>query len=150
MSVQVRLDNTNLPLVLFGMAVAVSNGVLLQNAGRSGDLVCGTVMAKVSASGKWVPLTNLAATDGGATAQGVYIGPDIAEADIVAGDVTDLPIIVGDAGIDVQQLVLENSLTLDSVFAPTTIHSCTVRDQLARRGIFAEETTYISDFSYSA
>lgn len=147
MAVQARLDNTNLPFVLYGIALSVANAVLLQDAGRSADLVCGTVMAKSASTGKWAPLTDLASTTGSALAQGVYVGPTIASADIVAGDVTDLSIIIGEAVFDTQQLVLENSLTLGSIIEAGTVNARTVRDQLAFRGLYAEETTYISDFS---
>lgn len=147
MSVQARSDNTNLPFVLHGLAVSVSNGILLQNAGRTADLKFGTVMAKSASTGKWAPLSDLASTTGSALPQGFYVGPDIPFADIVAGDVTDLSIIVNDAIVDIQQLVLENSLTLDSIIDTGTVNARTVRDQLAFRGLIAEETTYISEFS---
>lgn len=146
MSVQNSINNTVIAFILWGVGLLRNDAVIFTDAGRATPLVFGTVMAKIAATGKWVPLTNLAAVDGSALAQGVYVGADIAAADIVAGDVVDVNILVGEAAVDVTQLVLENSLTLDDVMEAGTVNERMVRDQLAYRSIFAEDTVAISEF----
>jgi len=152
MALQVRLNNTNVPFVLFGNAAVLGDATLLQDAGRATALVFGTVMAKVAASQKWVPFTDETATTGAAIPQGIYVGPSVAAADLVAGDVTDAPIMVGlNVMVDENQIVIENSKTLDTVIetAPgeaTCVDLRTVRDRLASRGILCEDTIDISSF----
>lgn len=147
MAVQSSLDVSNIPFILSGVGLARDDQVILTDAGRAIPLAPFTVMAKVAATGKWVPFTNEAATDGTAIPQGIYIGDEIAAADIVAGDVSDAFILVGkDVTVDVNQLVIENSKTLDTVITVGTTDLRTVRDHLANRGIFTEETVDISGF----
>jgi hypothetical protein len=95
MAVQVRLDVDLTPLIRGGQSAVEQNAILLTDAGRSVPLVFGTLLSKVAASGKYVPFTDEAAVDGSALPSGVYIGPDIPAADIVAGDVPELPIYLG-------------------------------------------------------
>ena len=146
MAVQVRLDNINVAFYLDDSALAELDVTLLQDAGRSVPLACGTVMTKVAASQKWVPLTDLAAVDGTSIPLGIYVGNDIAAADLVAGDVTDITMIVGRTVLDVAQLVLENSLTFDDIVTVGTTSLLTVKDYLAMLGIYLETTTAISAF----
>ena len=148
MAVQVSINNAILAFILSGLALSRSDQILLTDAGRSTPLLFGTLLAKVAATQKWVPFTSETATDGTASPQGIYIGPDIAAADIVAGDVIDLAVLVGDAVVDVNQLVIENSKTLDTIIGVTSVNARTVRDQLAFRGIFTEDTVNISGFEY--
>ncbi len=147
MTVQVSLDNANIPFVLSGNALSRDDQVLLTDAGRVIPLAPFTVLAKVAATQKWVPFTNAAATDGSAVPQGIYIGESVTAAAIVAGDIVDLNVLLGGAiTIDVDQLVIENSLTLDTVITVGTTDLRTVRDHLANRGIFVEDTVDISSF----
>lgn len=152
MSVQVQQDNNTEPFVLGGVSYSKDGQTILTDAGRTDPLLFGTVLAKVAASQKWVPLTSLTETTGESVAQGIYMGDTIAAATIAAGDVTNVgPILVGGGcAVDTDQIVLENSLTLDSVFsasdATNVYEVITVRDQLARRGIFAEATVSIDEF----
>jgi len=145
MSVQSTINNKVLAFILTGLGISRVDAVLLQDAGRTVDLVFGTLMAKVAASQKWVPFTDETATDGTARPQGIFIGGDIAFADLVAGDVLDSSILVGDAVIDINQLIIENSKTLDTIIG-ALVEQRTVRDELAFRGIFAEDTVTISNF----
>lgn len=145
MSVQSTLNNKNLAFILSGIGLSRVDAVLLQDAGRTVNLVFGTVMAKVAASQKWVPFTDETATNGTARPQGIFIGVDIAFAALVAGDVPDSSILIGDAVIDINQLIIENSKTLDTIIG-ATLEQRTVRDELAFRGIFAEDTVNISNF----
>ncbi len=146
MSVQTVTQNSTKFLVIGGMSVGADQETLLTDAGRTTPLLNNTVMAKVAASGKWVPYTNVAATDGAAVPKGIYLGADIPAADIAAGDVVDLPIMVGgDAAIvDTDLLVFENSLTLDTAIG-TGVTLTTVRDELYKIGIFAGDTVDITE-----
>lgn len=147
MSVQNTINNANLPFILLGPGLNRGDAVIFQDAGRgAAALLFGTLMAKIAATQKWVPFTDETAVDGSANPQGIYIGADIAGADIVAGDVIDVAILVGNAVIDINQIVIENSKTLDTIIGAATVDNRTVRDQLAFRGIFAEETVAISGF----
>ena len=151
MTIQSRSNNSSVPFIRFAYPGALEQlAIILQDAGRSAVLAFGTVMAKVAATQKWVPFTDETAVNGSAVPAGIYIGPDIAAADIVAGDVTENQILVGAAFIDLNQLVIENSKTLDTVINATggadNILIQTVRDFLANRGIFAEDTVDISSF----
>jgi hypothetical protein len=125
------------------------NAVLDQDGGRSAPLVYGTVMAKVAATQQWVPFTSATATDGSAIPLGIFVGEDVPAADLVAGDVTDQPILIGgQVMVDQTQLVIENSLTLATVIEPSdatnTYFVQTVKDYLANVGIWVESTIAIS------
>lgn len=143
MSVQASASNVNYPFVLSGSPLIREGQTILQDGARATVLATKTVMAKIAASGKWVPLTSASATDGTATARGIYIGDDITAAALVAGDVTDAVILVGNAVVDESQLVIENSLTLATVVAGTTVNARTVSDDLASFGINTELTIAI-------
>lgn len=146
--VQVQTDNNLQDLVIFGHAAVKQGQTLKQDAGRSGDLVHNTLMAKVAATGKWIPFTNEASTDGTAIPQGIYIGDDITEADIKAGDVEDLQILVGAwVVIDKNLLTIENSKLLTTVITVGTTDLRTVEDHLAESGIFMQDTIEISSFA---
>ena len=151
MSVQSRQNNSSVPFIRFAYPGALEQlAIIAQDAGRSTVLAFGTLMAKIAATQKWVPFTDETAVDGSAVPAGIYIGPNIAAADIVAGDVSENQILVGAALIDLNQLVIENSKTLDTVINATggadNIVIQTVRDFLANRGIFVEDTVDISAF----
>ena len=146
MNVQASIQNKILAFVLAGLNITRNDAVIAQDAGRSTDLLFGTVMAKVAATQKWTPFIDETATDGTSNPQGIYLGADIASADLVAGDVVDSVICVGDAIVDLNQLVIENSKTLDTIIGVTSVNARTVRDQLAFRSIFAEDTINISSF----
>jgi len=145
-NVQASIQNKILAFVLAGLNITRNDAVIAQDAGRSTDLLFGTVMAKVAATQKWTPFIDETATDGTSNPQGIYLGADIASADLVAGDVVDSVICVGDAIVDLNQLVIENSKTLDTIIGVTSVNARTVRDQLAFRSIFAEDTINISSF----
>ena len=147
MSVQNSINNANIPFILSGVGLSRDDQVILTDAGRVAVLAPFTLMSKIAATQKWVPFTNQAAIDGSAIPQGIYIGDEIASADIVAGDISDVFILVGkDVTVDVDQIVIENAKTLDTVITVGTTDLRTVRDHLATRGIFTEETVDISSF----
>lgn len=146
MSVQVTTQNNTLDLYMSGMAISKDQETLLQDAGRATPLVFGTVMAKIAATGKWVPLTNVALTTGAGVARGIFVGADITAAALVAGDVVDQPIVVGGDALVVDEnlITLENSLTLATVVEGTTVQARTIEDDLINVGIFAGESISIT------
>lgn len=147
MAYQDSLNQQNFPFILSGRSFIKDAETLLQDAGRSTALVFGTLMAQVAATRKWVPFTDETATNGAATPRGIYVGEDVAAADLVAGDVTEVPILVGGDGItiDTQQLTIENSKTLNTVIGATSVNARLVSDDLARIGIFVESTIDIDE-----
>lgn len=148
MAVQSRLDNTTEKLILSGNTLVREAETLFQDAGRAVPLVKYTLMAQIAVTKKWVPFQNESSIDGSAIVKGLFMGDDIAAADLVAGDVVDQPIIIGGAGatIDVDLIVIENSKTLDTVVGAGSIETHRVEDDLNEIGIFVEDTTAISDF----
>ena len=151
MTVQSSINNNTGPFLRFPNPGALDTEVIIfQDAGRSAVLAPFTLMAKIAATQKWVPFTDETAVNGSAIPAGIYVGPEILAATIVAGDVTDIQMLVGAAFIDLNQLVIENSKTLDTVINATggadNINIQTVRDYLANRGIFVEDTVDISGF----
>jgi hypothetical protein len=146
MAVQNSENISNIPFILSGRGLVEEASTILQDAARTAVLSFGTVMAKVLASGKWVPFEDAAAEDGSAIPQGIYVGGEIAAADIVAGDIEDCPILVGgDVTVDTEQVIIENDLDLDTVIAAAVNSPVrkTVKDWLADKGIFIESTVDI-------
>lgn len=151
MAVQARVDNTNFTFVLYGTPLIEKDAVLEQDAGRSIPLANHTVMAKVASTQKWVPITSLTETTGESIPLGIFDGDAVLAATLVAGDVSDASIIVGhNITVDVDQLVLENSLALDDVINATggadNIFVQTIQDYLANIGIYPEATVAVSGF----
>lgn len=148
MSVQARSDLKNFPFILSGESKVKDGQTILTNGARSTALAPFTVMAQIAATKKWVPLTDVAAQTGENTARGILLGDSVTAAALVAGDVTGQVILIGGpCTVDAQQLVLENSLTIDSVCsddpagadnAPVNVRR--IEDDLARIGIFIEGT----------
>ncbi|MDH4319646.1 MAG: DUF3383 domain-containing protein [Desulfobulbaceae bacterium] len=105
---------------------AGSAGTDISGAGFLNGLTgTGTVTAATGGTGSELP-------------SGIYFGDDITAAKLVAGDVTG-PILVGSGvAIDESQIVLENSLTLNSIVSQTMK---TIRATLASVGILAKQTT---------
>jgi hypothetical protein len=86
-----------------------------------------------------------AGDDGQNLPYGIYMGPSITAAALVAGDVSDSPILIGGTGalVDENQIVLENSLTLDSVVISK---NATIRGVLEARGIVPKDSVDISSY----
>lgn len=129
----------------FPMGLFENDAVILTNAGRTTPLLTNTVMARVVATGKFVPWTSITATDGTAIPCGVYVGPEITAAKIVAGDVNDCQILVGFAEVEEGKLVFENSRTLADVIASSdatnVYNKLRARDYLYFRGIVPRTVT---------
>jgi hypothetical protein len=139
MGVQTRTDLTNQPFRLEGTGKSI-NAVLLQDAGRGTTaLERNTLMAQIAASGKWVPFSDETATDGSQFPRGI-IEATVTGAELVAGDVEDIPILVGDITVDQNQLVIENSKTLATVInVPANINT-RVDSFLRSVGIYLQDT----------
>lgn len=148
MAVQSKTDIANFPFVLSGEPQLKDTQTLLTDGSRSAVLAKYTVMAQVAASRKWVPLTDVAALNGANTARGIFLGDDVTAAALVAGDVTNQLILVGGpCTVDAQQIVFENSLTLNSVCSDDpagadngAVNVRRIEDDLVRVGIFVEDT----------
>lgn len=142
------LDTT--PFVLRGLPEALqrNDATLLQDAGRVTPLAKYTVLAKVAATGKYVPWTSLVATTGAAIPRAIYMGEDVAAASLVAGDVTGAVILEGDALVDEAKLVFDGgTLSLASVINPSDAVNkywiVTGRDALKMWGIVPNGVNYI-------
>lgn len=146
---QENLDST--PFIVKSMNSRKDGAaVLLQDAGRVADLEPYTLMAQISASGKWVPFTDIAAVDGSGIPTGIFLSSEIQgailTADLVAGDVVDVPILKFGAEVDEDKLIIENSLTLETVLAAATVNNKTVREALLQIDIIPV-TTYVDSRS---
>lgn len=125
---------TNLP--------GLNGSVTVLTAGASGTDISGAgFLNGLTGTGT---VTAGAGNDGQNLPAGIYTGPEVAAATLVAGDVSDSPILVG-AGVlvDENQIVLENSLTLNDVVIAL---NKTIRAALGNVGIFAESTVDIASY----
>ena len=139
MAVQRKTDLSNKPFILTLMALIKGAEVVVQDAGRSGDMLINTLMVKDPATGKWTSFTDETGTDGTQFPRGI-LRRELTEAEIKAGDVSDVPILVGDAVVDSAHLVIENSKTLATVINVPVNINVTVEDFLAQLGIWMEST----------
>lgn len=146
MAVQVSQDFQVKPFILSGRPLILDTETIAQDGARAAALAPYTLMAKISASGLWTPWGDSSGTDGTALPQGIYMGDSITAAALVAGNVTNCPIIVGGAGVtfDGDQLVIEELVSppedLDTVITVGTNDKRTVRERLYALGLFDENT----------
>lgn len=147
MSVQVRNDISNVPFIRMGMPLAVQreSETVVQDGGRSTDMVAKTLMSYDPATGKWAPFSDETATDGTQFPRGILL-KTLAAADIAAGDVENVPILVGAAIIDRDQLVIENSKTLATVINSPDGVNVNVEDHLRTLGLYMESTVDVDGF----
>ena len=96
---------------------------------------------------KWEPFTDETETDGTQWPRGIIM-KTYAQADIVAGDIADVPIVAGGMGlvIDDGQLVIENSKTLATVINVPAGTNKTVETVLREIGIFVQVTVDIDAY----
>lgn len=138
MTVQTRLDNVNLPFIRSGSTFVKEAETVVQDAGRTTDMAKNTVMAYDPATQKWNSFTDETATDGTQFPRGILLAT-LSTAEIVAGDVVDVPILVGGCcTVDSDRLVIENSKTLDTVINEPLNTNTTVEVELRKLGIFVE------------
>jgi hypothetical protein len=148
MAVQNRVDNTTVPLITSGYSF-VRNGDIAQDAHRTTALLYGTVMAQIAATGLWTPFVAVNGVDGSAIPRGIYLGDEIAAADLVAGNVEDVPILVGGVcTVNESEVVFDDgTLSAASVIGAASIHAVTARMALQQAsGIFMELSVDISEF----
>ena len=146
MAMEVRTNYTNYPFILFGDPIAKEAETFEQDAGRSGALVKHTLLAYDSANAKWQVYKDETATDGTQFPKGICMA-DLTEAEIKAGDVLNVPVLVGNCHFDKNQLVIEASKTLATVInEPANTHT-TVEDELIKIGLIPEDTRDIDAFA---
>lgn len=143
MAVQRSTDLTNKPFILMGPGMSKAQEVVVQDAGRSTAMAIFTLMSYDPATAKWHPFTDETATDGTQFPRGILM-KSLTAAEIVAGDVADVPILVGDAIVDQNQVVIENSKTLATVINAPAGLNITVEENLRTIGIFCQDTIDIT------
>lgn len=143
MAVQVKTDLTNKPFVLNLNPKVKDSEVVVQDAGRSGAMAINTLMVFDPATSKWNSFTDETATDGTQFPRGILMKA-LTEAEIKAGDVADVPILVGEAVVDSAQLVIENSKTLDTVINVPANLNTAVEEFLRQLNIYMESTIDIT------
>jgi hypothetical protein len=143
MAVESRVNNTNYPFVLSGESMTSEAETILQDAVRATVLAKYTLMAQVPATRKWVPFTDETLSNGQEFPLGIIMA-SLTAAQMVAGDVLDIPILTGGCfTFDENQLVIENSKTLNTVISTLNL---TVRQWLHTRGMYPEDTDSIDEF----
>ena len=148
MAFQARQNNTTEPLILDGISY-VREESIAQDGNRATDLLDKTVMAKNATTGLWVPFNDLTQTNGESVPRGIYVGGDIAAADLVDDDIENVPILIGGACTVNENLVVwdDDTLSADSIVNPGNIEARTAREALAESsGIFLEDTVSISEY----
>lgn len=146
MAVQVKTDLTNKPFVLSLQSLAKDAETVLQDGGRSGDMLIHTLMSFNPTSQKWVPFSNEAATNGEQFPRGILM-KTLTEAEIQAGDVLNVPILIGEAIIDSTQLVIESSKTLNTVINQPANINVAVEEFLRQLNIYTEDTIDTTEFA---
>jgi hypothetical protein len=77
------------------------------------------------------------------------MGPEIAAATIVAGDVIDLPIVYRGMTFDEAKLVIENSKTLATIIDTGVVPARSLRDAIAGQDLIAQQTRTATSFENS-
>ena len=150
MAMQARLDIDTTDFTISERpALREDDAVLLQDAGRSTVLAPFTLMGKIAATGKWNTFTDETDVTGLAGYFGIYMGPEIAAATIVAGDVVDLPIVYQGMTFDEDKLVIENSKTLATIVDVGTVPARSLRDAIAGQDLIAQQTRTATSFENS-
>jgi len=117
------------PVVAGGLVFTITDGAT--------DFIVGDLFTlAITANGKFVPF-NPALADGSEIIIGIFLGDDIAFADLVAGDVEDAPILINGARFDGDKLVFDDGVTtLDTVLATGK----TIRDTLTEIQLIPESS----------
>lgn len=145
MAVQDRVNKGNFSFVLKGGRTR-NNETVAQDVGRAADLEQYTIMAKDPATNKWVPHTSLVAVDGTEIPRGIIMCT-IPTADLVAGDVGAVPILVGNVDVDRAQVIADDGTAIETWLASEiTNQNTTVEDALAQAGIYLNSTRHDSSF----
>ena len=147
MSVQNRTDLSAVPFIRSGESLVIQ-GTVTQDAGRVGDMERYTLMSyRAGGLGavKWYPFRDETVAGGDQFPKG-FLMATLTEAEIQAGDVEDVPILRANAIVDEDQIVIENSKTLETVINNPANLNHTVRDVLAWSGLFPEKTVDIDGY----
>jgi hypothetical protein len=148
MAVQTRSNNDTVPFILGGQSL-IKKGTIVQNGARATVLKKYTVMAQLVSGGKYTPFVALNATTGASVPTAIYMGDDIAAADLVAGDIEDVDILVGGGClVDKNQVVFDDGalsnasvvIAIASAFWTMTAEKC-----LGLFGIYQQDTIDISE-----
>ena len=148
MGVQNRTDLSAVPFIRSGESLVKESETVLQNLGRSGDMVRHTLMAQIGtggAKGKWVPWDDETPSNGEQYPKG-FLMATLSEAEIKAGDVVDVPILRANAIVDKKQIVIEGGKTLDTTINVPAGLNQTAEDVLAWSGLFVEDTVDIDGY----
>lgn len=147
MAVQARLDNVTNKLIRTENSL-VRNGEILQDAARVAPLLQYTVMAYNANALAWVPFTDPTSLEGEGCPRGIYLGTDIPAADIVEGDVQDVPILVGNAVVDRDLVVWDQDILNEGagVFNGTTAFTTALYALQMAANIYFEDSVLISQF----
>lgn len=132
---KVTLDSTG--AILGGEGKFKDDQTIEQDAGRgTDDMVIYTVMVRDATTEKLKPMTILTSV----TTESVPLGllwQTVGFAPIVAGDVLNQKLLAGgNIEIDEDKIILENSLTLESLITVPTGGQRTIRTALTLLGIF--------------
>ena len=148
MAVQTRVNNDTTPFVL-GCQSLIKKGVIAQNGARTTVLKKYTVLAQVASTGKYTPYVSGTTTTGASVPTAIYMGDDIAAADLVAGDIEDVDILVGGGClVDKNQVVFDDgTLTNASVVIAiaNAFWTLTAEKCLGLFGIYQQDTIDISE-----
>jgi hypothetical protein len=128
---------TGTTALTWGAAVAGTGAIPLKNR---------TLMAQIAATRKWVPLTNIAATDGSEIPAGIFTGEEISADDLEAGDVSDQFIVTNDMIFDEDLLVMQGSVGYDSVIASRHV---TIRQALKEKSLTPQKTSNFTELENS-
>jgi hypothetical protein len=148
MAVQNRQDNITEPLILDGKSY-VRNAAIAQDGSRMTELLTNTIMCQIATTRLWVPFNSLSVETGASVPRGIYVGDNISAADLVDGDIEDVPIMVGGCCTVNENVVVwdDDTLDADTVVNAGTIEARTARAALVESaGIYLEDTVSISEY----
>jgi hypothetical protein len=147
---QARLDINTADFVISERpARREDDAIIAQDGARAAVLAQYTLMGKIAATKKWTPFIDAAAVDGSAETFGIYMGDDIAAADLIAGDVVDNPIVYLGMTFDEDRLVFDDTEDLDTVLGAATIHARTVRQALHDTDLIPQKTRTATNYENS-
>lgn len=146
MPVQNRTDYSTDQFVRSGTPLYKEAETVKTDGARVGDMAKNTVMSYDSATKKWVPFTDETAVDGTQIPKG-FLKATLSEAEIKAGDVLNVPILVGrDITVTRSMAVIENAKTLDTIINVPVNLKATVEELLRWTGIYVESTIDVDGY----
>ena len=115
-AIQTSQVGSSIPFYVGGGTPLVKDQeTILTDGSRTVPLAFGTIMSKLSATGKWVPflLANLGASDGSQYPAGILVADGgYTAAQYSAADITNAPILVGGGvKVDSQQIIFDKGST---------------------------------------